>query len=129
MPTRRRVREVVLTNSRVWANVPPPFRPKTVISFPNDRRAISVPDGGFGAPRLMSTNNRILVMIGLSVVGSLGWAHVRDPADWARAACACDPCAAAAVTPGTIPAADERTAHPGRRLREGTEISSTSESA
>jgi len=29
----------------------------------------------------MSTNNRILVMIGLTMVGSLGWATVRDPAD------------------------------------------------
>ena len=29
----------------------------------------------------MSTNNRILVMIGLTVVGSLGWATVREPAD------------------------------------------------
>ena len=41
---------------------------------------IPVPDGGFGAPRRMSTNNRILVMIGLTVVGSLGWAALRDPA-------------------------------------------------
>ncbi len=39
------------------------------------------PDGGFGAPRLMSTNNRIRVMIGLCVLGSFGWATVRDHAD------------------------------------------------
>jgi hypothetical protein len=80
-PDDARACELALTNSRVWVSVPPPFRPKSVISFPNDRRAISVPDGGFGAPRLMSTNNRIRVMIGLSVLGSFGWATVRDHAN------------------------------------------------
>ena len=40
----------------------------------------SVPDGGFGAPRFMSTYNRIRVLIGLCVLGSFGWATVRERA-------------------------------------------------
>jgi hypothetical protein len=70
-----------LTNSRVWANVPPPFRAETVISLPNDRRVNTASDGGFGAPRRMSTNNRNLLMIGLTVLTSLGWATARDRVD------------------------------------------------
>ena len=75
--------EVGLTNSRVSVSVRPPFRPKRVISVPIPVTVgpFSVPDGGFGAPRLMATNNRIRVMIGLCVLGSIGWATVRDHAD------------------------------------------------
>ncbi len=73
-------REVDLTNSRGWANVPPPLQPKTVISFPNDRRVISISDGGLEAPGRMSTHNRFIVVIGLAVATSLGWTTARGSA-------------------------------------------------
>jgi hypothetical protein len=72
--------EVALTNSRGWATVPPPPQPKTVISLPNDRRIISIPGGGLEASGRMSTNNRIIVVMGLAVMGSLGWAAGRNVA-------------------------------------------------
>ena len=72
--------QVILTNSRRVTNVSPPFRPKSVISVPNDRRAISLPGGGFGISPRMSTFHRILVSFGLSVVCSSGWASARGQA-------------------------------------------------
>ena len=111
-----------MTNSRVWANFPPPFRTRTVISFPNDRRAVPVPDGGFGAPRRMSTNNRILVMIGLTVVGSLGWAAVRErPMSPSRRRPTPRP--PPRRGPGTIPAVGQRSACSGHRLAAGLRVS------
>jgi hypothetical protein len=60
--------ETVLTDFRVWANLPPPFRPKSDISVPNDRRVTLDPDGDFGIRPRMSTFNRIIVTIGLCLV-------------------------------------------------------------
>ena len=62
--------ELHLTNFRVWANVPPPFRPKSDISVPvsNDRRTISSPDGDFGIRLRMSTFNRIVVSFGFCML-------------------------------------------------------------
>jgi hypothetical protein len=60
--------EIVLTDFRVWANLPPPFRPKSDISVPNDRWIIPDPDGDFGIRPRMSTFHRIIVTIGLCLV-------------------------------------------------------------
>ncbi len=62
--------ELHLTNFRVWANVPPPFRPKSDISVPvsNDRRTITNPDGDFGIRLRMSTFNRIVVSFGFCML-------------------------------------------------------------
>ena len=77
--------EIVLTDFRVWANLPPPFRPKSDISVPNDRRIIPGPDGDFGIRPRMSTFNRIIVTFGLSLVCAAitvearGQANADDP--------------------------------------------------
>jgi hypothetical protein len=59
----------------------------------------SVPDGGFGAPRLMSTTNRIRVLIGLCVLGSSGWAAMHDRARADEPRDANSPAAAASTPP------------------------------
>ena len=59
----------------------------------------SVPDGGFGAPRLMSTTNQIRVLIGLCVLGSSGWAALYDRASADEPRDANSPAAAASTPP------------------------------